>query len=106
MQLARRIVVLIFAVIQAALVGRILLDLGVLPAEGVLADYLVPLSDALAAPVAGLSAGLGGMMGGGGVPGVGGGVAGGMNPAMVAALIGWTIVEGLVLIVVRKFAAV
>lgn len=106
MGLVRRLVVLGFAVIQLILVGRILLDLGVIPAEGAALEYLVPWSEALAAPVRGLGDGLGGMFGGRGMPGVGPSLGGGLNPAMLAALVGWTVVEGLVLRVVGKFAAV
>lgn len=107
MGLVRKVVVLAFAVIQAILVGRILLDLGVIPAEGLAIQYLVPWSDALAAPVAQLGDGLGGMFGGGGgIPGLGPVAGDGLNPVMIGALIGWTIVEGLVLRVVSKFAAV
>ena len=106
MGLVRKLVVLGFAVIQLILVGRILLDLGIIPAEGAALSYLVPWSDALAAPVKGLADGLGGLLGGGGVPGVGPGLGTGLNATMLAALLGWTIVEGLVLRVVGKFAAV
>lgn len=106
MRLVRRLVVLAFAVIQLILVGRILLDLGIIPAEGLALEYLLPLSDALAAPVRGLGEGLGGLLGGGGIPGSGRGLGGGLNPTMVGALAGWTIVEALVLRVVGKFAAV
>ncbi len=105
LRLVRRLVVLTFAVIQAVLVGRILLDLGVIPAEGLALEYLVPLSDALAAPVKGLGDGLGGLFGGG-LPGIGPVAGEGLNPAMLGALVGWTVVEGLVLRVVGKFAAV
>ena len=106
MRLLRRLVVLAFAVIQAILIGRILLDLGIIPAGGLALEYLVPWSDALAAPVRGLGQGLGGLFGGGGIPGLGPGLGGGLNPVMIAALAGWTIVEGLVLRVVTKFLAV
>jgi hypothetical protein len=106
MGLVRKVVVITFAVIQLILVGRILLDLGVIPAEGAALEYLVPWSDALAAPVKGLGDGLGGLPGGGGITGVGPGLGAGLNAAMLAALVGWTIVEGLVLRVVGKFAAV
>jgi hypothetical protein len=105
MRLIRRLVVLAFAVIQLILVGRILLDLGVLPTVGAIADIVVPWGDALAAPVQGLGNSLGGFFGSGAIPGLGA-AGGGLNPAMVAALAGWTIVEGLVLRVVGKFAAV
>jgi hypothetical protein len=101
MGLIRRLVVLAFAVIQLILVARILLDIGVIPADwATIADFVVPFSDALAAPVEGL----GGMFGAG-FPG-GAGLGQGLNPVMIGALAGWTIVEGLVLGVVSKFAAV
>ena len=111
LRLVRRLVVLAFALIQAVIVGRILLDLGVIPHEGLALEYLVPLSDALAAPVKGLADGMGGLLGGGGLPGVGGlpgagpVAGGGLNPTMVGALVGWTVVEGLVLTVVGKVAS-
>jgi hypothetical protein len=109
--LVRKLVVLAFAVIQLILVARVLLDLGLIPAEGAALELLVPWSDALAAPVAGLGDGLGGLLGGGipglgGLPGTGQAFGGGLNPVMLAALAGWTIVEALVLRVVGKFAAV
>jgi len=103
MRLIRRLIVLAFAVVQLILVARILLDLDVIPTEGALGDLIVPWSDALAAPVAGLGDGLSQFLGGGAMFG---GAGDGLNPAMVAALIGWSIVEGLVLRVARKFEAV
>jgi hypothetical protein len=104
--LLRKVVVLAFAVIQLILVARILLDLGVIPTDLGISDLIISWSDALAAPVEALGAGLAGMFGGGGVPGLGPVAGDGLNPSMIAALIGWSIVEGLVLGVVRKFAAV
>ena len=102
----RRIVLLAFALIQAVLVARILLDLGVIPAESRFGDPIVLGSDALAAPVEGVGSalpfGLGGLMGGmGGIMGGAGGT--GFNMTMVVALAGWTVVEGLVMRVVKKF---
>ena len=38
------------------------------------------------------------------IPGMGPGLGDGLNPTMVAALAGWTVVEALVLRVVTKFA--
>ena len=99
MRLLPRLVVLGFAVIQLVLVARILLDLGVIPTDLGVSAWIVAWSDTFAAPVAGLG---GGLFGGGGVPGVGEG----LNPVMIAALAGWTVVEGLVMGVVRKFATV
>lgn len=96
----RRIVVLGFALIQAALVARILLDLGVIPADSSFSDSIVRASEALAGPVQGignqLPFGIGAAI-------MGGGSGSGFNVAMVAALAGWTVVEALVMRVVRKF---
>ena len=100
MRWVRRAVLLVFAFIQLFLVARILLDLGVIPDTWAISDSIVSISDALAAPVEGLSDGLGGFLGGGGIAGDG------FNPVMMAALLGWTVVEGLVMRVVGKFAAV
>ena len=47
----RRIVLLAFAMIQLLLVARVLLDLGVIPADWPIADQIATISDALAAPV-------------------------------------------------------
>jgi hypothetical protein len=102
-RLLQRIVVLAFALIQLVLVARILLDLGVIPPEGSWSEMIISFSDTLAAPVQGLGDGLGGMFGGGGLgmmPGEG------FNPVMMAALLGWSFVEVLVMRVVHKLAAV
>lgn len=103
--LVRKLVVLAFAVIQLILVARILLDVGVIPADVGVAGAIEEWSDTLAAPVAGIGGGLGDLLGGG-IPGLSPDLGQGLNPAMLAALAGWTIVEGLVLRVVTKFAAV
>ena len=105
MGLVRKLVVLAFAVIQLVLVARILLDIGVVPADWDFTAAIVAWSDTLAAPVAGLGDGFGSMFGGGGIPGMGPALGDGLNPVMLGALAGWTVVEGLVLGVVRKFAA-
>lgn len=96
----KRVVVLAFALIQLLLVARILLDLGVIPTEGGLGEFVVTWSDLFAAPVAGLGDGLFSGFGGLGLPGEG------FNPVMVAALVGWSLVEGLVMRAVNKLAAV
>jgi len=96
----RRLVVLAFALIQLVLVARILLDLGVIPADVRIAGPLVRASDALAAPVQRIGGELGSMLGGGALGGVPGS---GLNVAMLVALGGWTVVEGLVMRVVKKF---
>jgi len=106
MRLARRLVVLAFALIQLILVTRIPVDLGVIPGTGSVADVVVPLSDALAAPVAGLGGGLGSLFGVGAVPGIGPIAGDGLDPVILGALAGWTMVEGLVLRVVAQFATV
>lgn len=105
MGIVRKLVVLAFAVIQLVLVARILLDLGVIPADVGFAGAVVEWSDTLAAPVAGIGGGFGDQFGGG-IPGLSPGLGEGLNPVMLAALAGWTLVEGLVLRVVMKFAAV
>jgi hypothetical protein len=100
LRLIGRLVVLAFAVIQLILVARILLDLGVIPADLPGVDLIGPWSEVLIAPVAGLASGVfGGGFGGALVPG------GGFDPAVMGALVGWTIVEGLVLGVVRRFVS-
>lgn len=96
----RRLVVLAFAVVQLVLVARILLDLGVMPPESTWAHLVVIWSDILAAPVQGVGSGFGSWFAGGEI----GAMAGeGFNPVMVVALAGWSVVEGLVMRVVRKF---
>jgi hypothetical protein len=59
-----------------------------------------------AAPVAGLGGGLGSIFGGGAVPGIGPVAGDGLDPVILGAVAGWTVVEGLVLRVVAKFATV
>ena len=99
-RLLRRLVVFLFAVIQLVLITRILLDLGVIPEEGNLAELIILYSDLLAAPVQGVGSGFGSWFAGGEI----GAMAGeGFNAVMLVALAGWSIVEGLVMRVVRKF---
>lgn len=105
MGLVRKAVVLAFALIQLILVARILLDIGVIPADWGFSPSVVTWSDALATPVSGIGSGLGDLFGGGGIPAIGG-LGDGLNPLIIAALAGWTVIEGLVLRVVRKFASV
>lgn len=99
-RLLRRLVVFSFAVIQLVLIARILLDLGVIPEEGTLPELIILYSDLLAAPVQGVGSGFGSWFAGGEI----GAMAGeGFNAVMLVALAGWSIVEGLVMRVVRKF---
>lgn len=100
---ARRVVVLVFAMIQLTLVLRILLDLGIIPADGTVGLAIIHWSDLLAAPVEGIGSGLSGLIGGGGFDFIAGE---GLNPVMIAALAGWTVLETLIMRVVRKFESV
>ncbi len=97
MALLRRLIVLAFAVIQLILVARILIDVGVLPGEGSVADLVISLSEAVAAPVQKISESFG--------SGFGSPISG-ADPAIIAALVGWTVVEGLVVGVLAKFSSV
>ena len=97
MALLKRVIVIGFAIVQLILVARVLSDLGVLPSEGGLAESIVSLSDAVVAPVAGIASGMG--------SGFGSPIGGGVDPAVVAGLVGWTVVEGLVLGVLSRFSA-
>jgi hypothetical protein len=99
-RLVRRAVLLVFALIQLVLAARILLDMGVIPDDGGLGDFVITWSDLLAAPVQGVGSGLDSLFGGGGFTAMAGD---GFDPAILAALAGWSIVEGLVMRVVRKF---
>jgi hypothetical protein len=98
----RKIVLLGFALIQLVLVARILQDLGVIPADGVVGDPIIRASDALAAPVRGIGNALPPFLTGA----IGGFPTAGLNVAMIAALAGWTVVEALVMRVVKKFDAI
>lgn len=99
-RLLRRLVMLTFALIQATLVARILLDLGLFSADSSFGELVVSLSDFLAAPVQGVGSGISSMFGGTGLESIAGE---GFNPVMLVALAGWSVVEGLVMRVVRKF---
>ena len=96
----RRAVLLVFTIIQAILVARIVVDLGVIGAETGFGEFVISWSNVLAAPVQGVSSGLDSLFGGGGFTAIAGD---GFDPAIVAALAGWSVVEGLVMRVVRKF---
>ena len=89
-----------FGVIPFVLVARILLDMGVILEDGGFGRALGTWSDLPAAPVQGVSSGLDSVFGGGGFTAVAGD---GFDPAILAALAGWSVVEGLVMRVVRRF---
>jgi hypothetical protein len=89
----RQLIVVAFAIIQAILGARILLDLGVLPADMPFVGFIEPASDALAAPVVALAERFGTES-----PGFGSG----LDPAIVTALIGWSVIEVVVLMVVGR----
>jgi hypothetical protein len=82
-----------FGIVQAVLTARILLDLGVLTTEFPLADLIVSFSDTLATPITALADAVGFE-----APDMGTG----MNPVMVTALIGWSLIEMVVLMVVGR----
>jgi hypothetical protein len=86
----RRLIVLVFGAIQLVLTARIAIDFGFLPAEGGIADLVVPLSETLAAPIQAVADAVG--LDFTAIPGAG------IDPAIMGALIGWSIVEGLVLL--------
>jgi hypothetical protein len=98
----RRVVLLGFALIQGILVARILLDLGVIPGDGALGDLVVRASDASAAPVRGVTSALPPLLEGA----LTGFVGNSVTMTMVTALAGWTVVEALVMRVVKKFDAI
>lgn len=89
----RQLIVVAFAIIQAILGARILLDLGVLPMDMPFVDFIEPASNALAAPVVALAERFGAE-----APGFGAG----LDPAIVTALIGWSLIEVVVLMVVGR----
>lgn len=89
-----------FALIHLVLISRILLDLGVIPETSGFGELIVTWSNVLAAPVQGVGSGLDSLFGGGGFTAIAGD---GFDPAIVAALVGWSVVQGLVMRVVRKF---
>jgi hypothetical protein len=89
----RRLVILAFGAIQLVLVARIAMDLGILPSAGELADVVVSLSDALATPVQALADAIGIDF-----PASTGGV----DPVIIAALVAWSAIEGIVLMIVAR----
>jgi len=89
----RQLIFIGFGVIQAVLGARILLDVGVLPPDMPLVDLIVPISDALAAPVRAIAERFGAAP-----PDIGMG----LNPVIVTALIGWSLIEAVVLMVLGR----
>ena len=96
----RRAVLLLFALIHTVLVARILLDLGIIPDDVRIGEFIIVWSDVLAAPVQGVGSGLDSIFGGGGFTAIAGD---GFDPAIVAALLGWSVVQSLVKRVLRKY---
>jgi hypothetical protein len=89
----RQLVVAAFGLVQTVLGLRILLDLGVLPLDMPFSELIEPLSDALAAPITALAERFDAAPPDFGM---------GLNPAIVTALIGWSIIEMVVLMVVGR----
>ena len=87
----RRLIILAFGVIQLILIARLAIDLGMLSAEGDLADNVIRLSEGLAAPIQALADAIG--VDFSGIPGAG------VDPAIVTALIGWSIIEAIALMI-------
>ena len=87
----RRLIVLVFGVIQLILVARLAIDFGMINAQGDLADTVIRLSEALAAPIQALADAIG--VDFSGIPGAG------IDPAILTALIGWSIVEAVALMI-------
>ena len=87
----RRLIVLAFGLIQLVLTARIAIDLGILPLEGDLAGLVVRLSEALAAPIQVVADAIG--INFDAAPGAG------LDPVILTALIGWSIVEAIALMV-------
>lgn len=86
----RRLLVVVFGAIQLVLTARIAIDFGILPAEGAIADLVIPLSETLAAPIQAVADAVG--VDFSGIPGAG------IDPAIITALIGWSIIEGIALL--------
>lgn len=96
----RRTVLLGFALIHTILVARILLDLGIIPSDNGIGELISSWSEVLAAPVQGIGSGIDSLFGGGGFTAIAGD---GFDPAIIAAIAGWTVVQALVMRAVRKF---
>jgi hypothetical protein len=90
----RRLLVLAFGVIQLILTARIGIDLGILPSEGDLPTLVIDLSEALAAPIQAGADAMG--IDFSGVPGAG------IDPAVLTALIGWSIIEAIALMIFAR----
>lgn len=91
-----RLIVLAFGAIQLILTARLAIDFGLLPSTGAIADFVIPASEALAAPMQALADAIGFDLGG---------VAGtGFDPAILAALVGWSAIEGLALMIFSRSA--
>jgi len=92
----RRLIVLAFGIIQLVLTARIAIDLGILPSSGDLADIVVRLSEALAAPIQVVADAIG--INFHAAPGTG------LDPAILTALIGWSIIEAIALMIFGRSA--
>lgn len=89
-----RLLVIAFGVIQAILTARIAIDLGILPSEGDLPALVIQLSEALASPIQAAADTIG--VDFSGIPGAG------IDPAILTALIGWSIIEAIALMIFAR----
>jgi hypothetical protein len=92
-----RLIVLAFGVIQLILAARIAIDFGIIASDGAIAGLVIPVSEALASPMQALADAIGIDLSA--VPGAG------IDPAILAALVGWSAIEGLALMIFSRSAA-
>lgn len=87
----RRLVLIAFGAIQLVLVARIAMDLGMVPSGGDVGSFVMSASSTLAAPMQVLADAVG-------IGTTGGGV----DPVIITALIGWSVVEGIALMILAR----
>ena len=92
--LFRALIIAGFGIVQLILAARIALDLDVVALTGTPANFIIAASDAIAAPVQGVVKALGTTPFGAGSK---------LDPAIIGALAGWSLVEGLILSIAARF---
>jgi hypothetical protein len=93
----QHVIVIAFGLVQLVLVGRIAIDLGVFSAQGSVGSFVISASEALATPIQAFADATGMQLSG--IPGAG------IDAAILASLLVYSLVEGILLMLFGRIGS-